>query len=699
MKGLYNKIYWTLISILLITGCDFSNGEDIKPTLKIGVMLPYSGDYNSDWDNALDWAVENINLAGGVAGCNIELVKKDLAQNDLITVAEDFINDETIKAVIGPLTSSDVFEVAPLFISAQKILMAPVATSANISRAFAGKKYFWRLTEPDISQTKTLLLLAQSGGAHSVGLITEDSQYGASFEDWFGYFATELGLEVAGIHVMETGDTLACEEVWESLIEKNPDAIIAAISTPAQNIALARQFRSNGRQTRLLFSDAACLNTLIDNLGTLAENLEGTTITSDPASGFDISYKVRYGNYPNAYLANLYDAVMLISLSLEISNKEGGENLVEALMSLVSGDSGECSWQRDEINDAINLLSTGIYPDIKGASGSLNYDELYFTDVTSSTYGHWRVDAGQFVITDFYTSDGNGRINSTSAAYRIIARERQQFDTNGIWPVLQSISGNFAVLMATSKGWDNYRHQADVLHTYQLLKRNGFDDEHIILILADDLANSTSNGLPGVIRNEPGGNNLYENVVVDYKLSDINTEVLKNILTGEITSQTPIVLPSTSTDNVFIFTSGHGSPQGMVIDGESLEILTPLYWQSVFDAMHNNNNYRQIFWSLEACYSGVIGEMISTSGVMLMTGANPFETSKANFYDSEIKVWLADKFAYSINNTISESPEIVFHELYEKSYSYVNGSHVSFYNYENFGNIYEITLNDFVHEK
>lgn len=47
--------------------------------------------------------------------------------------------------------------------------------------------------------------------------------------------------------------------------------------------------------------------------------------------------------------------------------------------------------------------------------------------------------------------------------------------------------------MTTSKGWINYRHQSDVLSNYQLLKSNGFDDEHIILILADDLAYANNN--------------------------------------------------------------------------------------------------------------------------------------------------------------------------------------------------------------
>ncbi len=696
MKNGLKIVSIVFFSLLLFSRCSIWEEDNQKPVLRIGVMLPYSGDYAYDWDSALDWAVENINLAGGIAGCNIELVKKDIAKGAISELAELLIADETIKAVIGPLTSSDVFELAPKFINGQKILMAPVATAANISRAFAGKKYFWRLAEPDISQTKTLLLLAKSGGAQSVSLITEESDYGASFEDWFGYFATELGLEVKKIKVIDPGDTEVVESTWNELIAGSPDAVIAAINSPDQNTAIATAFRNNGQQTRLLFSDAACLPALINNLDQYAENLEGTAIASDPTSGFDISYKVRYGNYPNAFLSNMYDAVMLIALALEISNGEGGEALVNAMMDLVSGDSGEHGWRRDEISKTLNLLSDGVIPDIKGASGSLNYDELYFTDVTSSTYGHWRVDAGQFVITDFYTSDGNGRISSTSAAYRTIAIERQHFDSNGSWPSLSVKEENYAFLMATSKGWENYRHQADVLHTYQLLKKNGFDDEHIILILADDLANSSSNLLPGVVRNEPGGENLYKNVTVDYKLADINAETVKNILCGNQTAQTPIVLPSTSADNVFMFTSGHGSPEGMVLEDQPFELLTPLYWKSVFEEMKNNNNYRQVFWSLEACYSGAIGEKISTPGVMLMTGANPYETSKANFYDSEIKNWLANKFAFSINSTISESPEITFQQLYEKSFTYVNGSHVSFYNYQNFGNIHEINLTDFV---
>jgi len=687
--------YLLLFLIVGIYSCSMWEDESL-PTIKIGVMLPYSGDYASDWDDGLDWAVDNINQAGGIAGCRLQLVKKDLNGADVTTVSKELIEDESIKAVIGPLTSSSVYEAAPLFINAQKVLMAPVATAANISRAFSGYDYFWRLTEPDISQTKTLILLAQKGGAQKIALLTEESQYGASFEDWFGFFATELGLEVSGIEVVNPGDNDATKEAWNTLISNQPDAVISAINLPSQNIELVKAYRENGQQTRLLMSDAAVFQTIIDELGSDAENLEGTSISSNPNSGFDISYHVRYNKYPNAFISHMYDAVMLLGLALEVSGGEGGQSLADALKLEVTGDEGSYSWQRDELRGALNDIKNGIYPDISGASGSLDYDELYFTDVTATTYGHWRIDAGQFVVTDFYTSDGEGRISSTSAAYRTISEEKQEFSATGSWPVLPDREGLQAFLMATSQEWSNYRHQADVLQAYQLLKAGGLNDDQIILVLADDLAQSESNPVQGTIRNSLDGENLYQDVKIDYNLNTLTSDNIFDILNGNVTDETPVVLTTKSTDNILMFTSGHGLPSGMVFDGEQHEILDADYWNNVFDSMYDKQNFRQVFWSLEACYSGGIGKEINTPGVMLLTGANSVETSKAYLYDSELGNWLADKFAYSVNNTIAEKTDVTFYELYERCYSFVNGSHVSFYNYENFGNIHDLSLIDFV---
>ncbi|KAF0712089.1 legumain-like, partial [Aphis craccivora] len=46
----------------------------------------------------------------------------------------------------------------------------------------------------------------------------------------------------------------------------------------------------------------------------------------------------------------------------------------------------------------------------------------------------------------------------------------------------------WVVLVAVSKGWSNYRHQANICHAYQLIKSNGIPEENIITMMVDDIA-------------------------------------------------------------------------------------------------------------------------------------------------------------------------------------------------------------------
>jgi legumain len=39
---------------------------------------------------------------------------------------------------------------------------------------------------------------------------------------------------------------------------------------------------------------------------------------------------------------------------------------------------------------------------------------------------------------------------------------------------------NFAIVVAGSTGWINYRHQSDVFHAFKLLSERGFDSDHLV---------------------------------------------------------------------------------------------------------------------------------------------------------------------------------------------------------------------------
>lgn len=123
----------------------------------------------------------------------------------------------------------------------------------------------------------------------------------------------------------------------------------------------------------------------------------------------------------------------------------------------------------------------------------------------------------------------------------------------------------WAVLVAGSNTYSNYRHQADVFHAYQTLTKNGFDKENIITFAYDDIANSVSNPYKGKVFNKPTYSNpgvdVYAGVQIDYRTADVTPENFLAVLEGnDTTTKGKKVLKLTPNDKVFIFFSDHGSP-------------------------------------------------------------------------------------------------------------------------------------------
>ena len=55
----------------------------------------------------------------------------------------------------------------------------------------------------------------------------------------------------------------------------------------------------------------------------------------------------------------------------------------------------------------------------------------------------------------------------------------------------------------------DYRFQADIFAMYRILRQNGYQDDHIVLICEDDVANKRNNPHPGELRVSDTCGNLY----------------------------------------------------------------------------------------------------------------------------------------------------------------------------------------------
>ncbi|MED6201442.1 hypothetical protein PIB30_095048, partial [Stylosanthes scabra] len=121
----------------------------------------------------------------------------------------------------------------------------------------------------------------------------------------------------------------------------------------------------------------------------------------------------------------------------------------------------------------------------------------------------------------------------------------------------------WALLVAGSNGFYNYRHQADICHAYQIMKNGGLKDENIIVFMSDDIANNEENPRPGVIINHPNGSDVYEGVPKDYTGNYTSVENLYAVISANrsaITGGSGKLLNSGPNDTIFFYYADHGGP-------------------------------------------------------------------------------------------------------------------------------------------
>lgn len=92
---------------------------------------------------------------------------------------------------------------------------------------------------------------------------------------------------------------------------------------------------------------------------------------------------------------------------------------------------------------------------------------------------------------------------------------------------------NWAVLVAGSSGYWNYRHQADLCHAYKALIKHGLHPERMITMLYDDVADAEDNPFPGELFNRPDGEDVYKGCAKDYVGNDVTPENFVAVLTGD----------------------------------------------------------------------------------------------------------------------------------------------------------------------
>ena len=339
------------------------------------------------------------------------------------------------------------------------------------------------------------------------------------------------------------------------------------------------------------------------------------------------------------------------------------------------------------------LLAQGQTPDIDGVSSSWMFDKDTHASVIGSTYRRWRIDDGQYATIEYVSTEGSRRSSSAKTMWDWTASNFQVFsvDDGSAVVTYPPHDDRWALLVAGSKGWANYRFQSDVFAMYQLLKRHGYDDDHIVLICEDDLAYHANNPHPGELRVRDTDKNLYDKSAIDYRLSDLTPDDIGDILQGRASDRLPRVLSPDADDNVFIFWSSHGSVGSMDFGGNQ----TMTY--SKMKEILASTSHRKLLMAVEACYSGGLGQVCEgLPGCLFITAANPYETSHADVWSEQVGVYLSNGFTSGFGKAINSDPAISLRDLYYILARNTSGSHVKVYNAPNYGSVYSETMSEYL---
>ena len=683
-------------------------------------------------------------------------------REDIIAVVGPFTSEAL--AAFAPACQKTLKPlIAPTATSEEIIRRYAVKSSSGITST---KPFLWSLTESDVTFAETMMsayaTMCQYYNYDKVSacLFAPDNTYGQTFTYWAPFFAENYGIELEFNEQYSSDEALVTSlmDARESMYEDDVIALnigsFCVVENMQQLHAVARKHRevlcSEGFfdedpdterndmywqfftwdfPTYFALSELSeeGLAALGDRGVKTLQGYEGFSPYADPTTGFEQCYKQRFGVLPTFRECKFYDGLLLTAFAasyvehhatatadnseLSILNSQFND----AIIAITNADENSlraAAWNATAMEIYLNMLENGQLLHFVGASGEIAFDSETYTVAKHTTYVHWRILEGQILHVGYLGDTGSHRLSDSQSAWEFLYdknRAEQDFEQQTVGAVdipYAPLTEQYAVLVQGSEGFGNYRHQADVLSVYQLLRANGFPDDHIILVIDKACAADSHNAIR-VSEDGPdllGGTDGLPAAQIDYDNADLTPADVSNILLGIPSDRTPTVLPHDAGQNVLVYWSGHGrsnahggADEFAWRNNHSGNGFTAQLLKQTAQQMHDQALYRKMLLVAEPCYGeAVVRSINGIQGVLGMTGASSTEQSWADNWSSTDFIWLCDRFTKNFTECLAANPATSYRELFLYCAEHTIGSHAKLLNSANFGKLTADSPREFV---
>jgi branched-chain amino acid transport system substrate-binding protein len=309
------KLSFKVISsfaLLALGACAVTNEPYV-----VGAVGPWKQGYGLQNLQGVQLAAEEINRAGGIDGHAFKVITRDDAGDgpQAAKIAQEFVGNESISAVIGHVNSSGMLSAAPIYDGE----LAAVATSATSPDLSGISSWVFRVISSDSLNGIALANFASRFGPRgptsvSVAVLYENNTYGRGLADSFrrSFHGDILSLD-------PINDDLPTAEPYIAFLKTRKPKIVFVAGRVASGLKILQEAKRQGFNPIFVGGDG--WQGILEDTATSEGTYIGMSFTpEDPspsARTFVAAFKKKFNTVPDAHAALAYDATYLIAQALK----------------------------------------------------------------------------------------------------------------------------------------------------------------------------------------------------------------------------------------------------------------------------------------------------------------------------------------------------------------------------------------------
>lgn len=375
---------------------DVTRGDGV---LRLGYVLPETGALSflgPPMIQGTQFAVQQINDAGGVLGADVELSGGDEA-NDTAAAAEAATRllGDGVDAIVGAAATGMTLAIIDQ-VTGDGVVQCSPSNTGPLFTDYDDGGYYFRTAPTDALQGPILAETIAGDGHTQVALIAQSTEYGEGLLDATRDALEEQGADVVA-EILYDPETSTFDSEVQQLVDADPDAIAVISYEEGAQLIQGMIEAGIGPDTVALYgADGVASADFPASVDPGNPNvLDGMTGTR-PDSSIDPEFQSALEEYaPDlqdfTYAPQAFDCVTIIALAAVAAGSDDPSVFVEE-MATVTRDGEQCA----SFTECVELLEQGEDIDYEGPSGATTFTDVGEPEV--GTYEIWTFQEGEFVV-------------------------------------------------------------------------------------------------------------------------------------------------------------------------------------------------------------------------------------------------------------------------------------------------------------